>query len=42
MVWNFTELQDLINAKCNNTYKVLDEYMASGGFDIFADLSLPW
>ena len=41
-LWNFTELQQLILAKCNNTYKVLDEYMLSGEFDVWMTLDLPW
>jgi len=40
-VWNFTELNELILAKCNNTYKVGDEYK-SGEYMIWLDLDLPW
>lgn len=29
-LWNYTQLEDLVNAHCNNTYKVGDEYMMGG------------
>ncbi|CDW89739.1 UNKNOWN [Stylonychia lemnae] len=41
-LWNFTELQALINAKCNNTYKVVDEYAWGGEYQIWMTLNLPW
>jgi hypothetical protein len=27
-VWNFTELQELLNAKCQNTFMALEELKA--------------
>jgi hypothetical protein len=41
-VWNFTELNELILSKCNNTYKVIDEYMLSGAYELWMTLDLPW
>lgn len=41
-IWNFTELGELIQAKCNGTYQALTEYQLSGGYEWWLELDLPW
>lgn len=41
-IWNFTELGELIQAKCDGTYKALTEYQLSGDYELWMELDLPW
>ncbi len=42
-LWNFNELKDIMDAKCNNTYyKIVDEYIMAGEFDVWLSAEIPW
>jgi hypothetical protein len=41
-VWNFTELQELLSANCQNTFMVLEELKAGNQYDVWIDLNMPW
>lgn len=42
-LWDFNELKNILDAKCNNTYyKIVDEYAMSGEFDVWLLNDIPW
>lgn len=41
-LWNFTELQSMLDAKCENTLMPLSELFIGNDFDVYLSLNLPW
>jgi len=41
-IWNFTELEMMIKAKCNGTYFAVGEYQLDGMYEWWIELDFPW